>query len=649
MAVTVDVLGDGTGLNGDFVLLHAMDDATGNDVDAAGNCFSALGQTNTAIKVQGTASVPYQAKSVTNQFGFAGNYQTTNAFNGSNKHLYAWVRSLDPFQIEGYNTDEGMIIRASDASNGATPYKQWEVGGQDTRRATVEGFIRLCVDMERTADESAGTLVHTNFDGIYVGGTMVSGSGQNTFFVDAFHAGSFFRVYAGTAVAKGTSAEIAAVTDVIEAGIFKDIGGVYFILSGLKFGDNGTGSSYFKDTGGVWLFEDQNVAPDHYAIIVEGNATGTNSFELGNTTGTGKNTLGTGGKTMVAGQEAFHIDMTNANVDTAIMAGCNLLNAGTVDGTIDITNGNAKFVSNLASECGVITLDNSPLVVNNTIVDSVVASTDAAIDLGTTKPTTDTFANNNQSGCNAHGLRVSGVSTTGDTWNMDNIVLADNTTADFLVDYPAQTSGKVTINLLNGSAANSTTQVAVTGGIALADVVLVSNPVTLQFTVKDSDTSAVIAGAAATIPVLSGGPFPYQASVTITQTGGTATVTHTAHGFSIGHKTLIDGANEAGYNGIKTILSVPTANSYTYAVAAATASPATGTITSTAILIDGVTNASGIISDTRTYPSNQPFGGTNCIIQKGTGAPPNIYKARPVSGTVDKDTGLTLNVLLTKD
>lgn len=68
----------------------------------------------------------------------------------------------------------------------------------------------------------------------------------------------------------------------------------------------------------------------------------------------------------------------------------------------------------------------------------------------------------------------------------------------------------------------------------------------------------------------------------ITQTGGTATVTtSTAHGFEVDEWIYIEGANEAGYNGIVQVASVPTTTTYTYSVDSGTASPATGTITAT--------------------------------------------------------------------
>lgn len=77
-------------------------------------------------------------------------------------------------------------------------------------------------------------------------------------------------------------------------------------------------------------------------------------------------------------------------------------------------------------------------------------------------------------------------------------------------------------------------------------------------------------------------PYPYQASVTITRSGSTATVAHTAHGLANEQYVLIAGANETEYNGTHQIFNVST-NSYDYNVSGTPATPATGTITSTGI------------------------------------------------------------------
>jgi uncharacterized phiE125 gp8 family phage protein len=68
----------------------------------------------------------------------------------------------------------------------------------------------------------------------------------------------------------------------------------------------------------------------------------------------------------------------------------------------------------------------------------------------------------------------------------------------------------------------------------------------------------------------------------LTQTGGTATATVTNHGYITGEYVIIKGATPDGYNGDHQI-TVVDANTFTYSVSAALASPATGTIKSSLI------------------------------------------------------------------
>lgn len=71
-----------------------------------------------------------------------------------------------------------------------------------------------------------------------------------------------------------------------------------------------------------------------------------------------------------------------------------------------------------------------------------------------------------------------------------------------------------------------------------------------------------------------------QAVTSITRSGLTATVTRTAHGFSVGDEAYIDGAVQVPYNGLQTVETVPSANTFTYTLDdGAPVSPATGTIT----------------------------------------------------------------------
>lgn len=120
----------------------------------------------------------------------------------------------------------------------------------------------------------------------------------------------------------------------------------------------------------------------------------------------------------------------------------------------------------------------------------------------------------------------------------------------------------------------------------------------------------------------------------ITQTGGTATVTTgSSHGYSTNDWVYIEGANEAGYNGIVKI-TVTGTTTFTYTVDAGTASPATGTITSTnqnktfvtqTIQMNGTTTvalSTNLARATRLYIPSQnkatDFTGTGYVFETDT-------------------------------
>lgn len=200
-----------------------------------------------------------------------------------------------------------------------------------------------------------------------------------------------------------------------------------------------------------------------------------------------------------------------------------------------------------------------------------------------------------------------------------------------------RTSGTVTINVVGGTGNFSYKS-------AGAIVVIVINPVTLEVTVIDSITKTAIQGASVFVKAADGtGPLPFEETVTISRVGDVATVSHTAHGLSTGHKVEIEGAVQNEYNRIKTI-TVTGVNAYTYPVYGSPATPATGTIKSTGVLISGDSDASGQISDSRTFGSNQSYTGS---VKKGSSAP--VYVGASLTGTVDKDNGKEVTVPMISD
>jgi len=191
-------------------------------------------------------------------------------------------------------------------------------------------------------------------------------------------------------------------------------------------------------------------------------------------------------------------------------------------------------------------------------------------------------------------------------------------------------SGTMTINITGGG---STPSIRTSGA-----TVTVVNARTVRVTAKDAATGSNVEGARVGLWATTG------ASVTISRSGSTATVAHTGHGYATGQKVAIFGAEQGEYNGIKTITYID-ADSYSYTVSGTPTTPATGTITSHRVILDGDTSSSGIVEDAAfPYVSDLAVTGR---VRRGTSVP--RYKSTPVSGTITSAAGFEATAYMVSD
>ena len=131
--------------------------------------------------------------------------------------------------------------------------------------------------------------------------------------------------------------------------------------------------------------------------------------------------------------------------------------------------------------------------------------------------------------------------------------------------------------------------------------------------------------------------------VSITRSGTTATVAHRNHGLANGASVSIRGVTQDEYNGIYTISNVST-NAYDYTVSGTPATPATGSPTSTAVILSDVTDAFGILQTASfNFTIDQPITGKVRRATTGT-----LYKTGAITGTITTN-GLDTTVLLIVD
>lgn len=197
--------------------------------------------------------------------------------------------------------------------------------------------------------------------------------------------------------------------------------------------------------------------------------------------------------------------------------------------------------------------------------------------------------------------------------------------------------GAVTINVINGADVPTIRN-------AGASTTTVNAAVSVKLTVLDSADNSALQDARVRIEADTGGDLPSDASVTITRSGSTATVSHTSHGLATSDVVYIRGADQDEYN-IAATITVSDANTYTYTVSGTPTTPATGTITSTAQILAALTNASGVAENASfNFTSNQPIRGT---VRKAT-TPGARFKASSVGGTITSS-GFDGTILLISD
>lgn len=168
-------------------------------------------------------------------------------------------------------------------------------------------------------------------------------------------------------------------------------------------------------------------------------------------------------------------------------------------------------------------------------------------------------------------------------------------------------------------------------------------PVSITVIAKDATTLAVIENARVLMLADTGGDLPSEATVTIVNSGTTATVTHAAHGLLSGDKVQILGGSLLANQGVFTIVYIDT-GSYSYTMSSSPGSSPTGTIKATAVIISALTNASGIATISQGFSSDQPIKGRIRQATSGT-----LYSQTQLVGTISKTLGLLYTILMIPD
>jgi len=533
--------------------------------------------------------------------------------------------------LESFANGGVRIIVGADVSN----FDSWDCGGDDYPPNPYGGWSNFAINpTARTYDDRGGSGPGTTYRwaGMGVYAATAGPSKGSPFKVDGlrYGRGSIIAEYGSSGDGYANFSDMAAKNDANDAGsgynrwgLFQAVSGGYLWKGRMQIGTS-SNACEFDDSDAFILIDDTNnctanfntIEINHASTIVNWTnvivkALGTTSpgrlvmnhnadvnwsacqfFDMGDFGfyGTGSEALdcvwsGCGQITIPAGK-----------LNGSTISGCTVDGSSTDEGAViwDVATDPDGYLDDLTITKG--------------------STTHHAIEFGDTIPSSLTLRNCTFSGYNASDSQY------------------DSTF------YFADTTGTITLNLV-GCSGNVTVK---TAGCT---VNVVEDPVTVKVTVKNSG-GTVIENARVFVKAADGsGPFPnaYDATVTIVNSGTTATVTHNSHGMATNDHVVISGASHEENNGVFQI-AVSDGNTYTYTMSSAPGSSPTGTIKCTFVALYGLSNASGIVSTSRVYSSNQNVVGW---ARKGSSSP--FYKTGSVSDEVDSSDGLNYTTVLISD
>jgi len=503
----------------------------------------------------------------------------------------------------------------------------YEVGGSDNVGIPLNTFFNgYKLDVSNSAVFTAhafagseGALDKVNITGVGFGTNHLSkaaGSIDNCF-LDRLsfmvNGSPALTINVGTSGTPETLADVAA--DDITNGwglVSNPQGNQFNIFCPTEWGDSGTASSYFDESGSQITLIGTGIGVDNFDMLFTCNSTGTNLFKLDNCV-------------VVNLGAVSNWDFSDVNSNTLSITNTQFVNNGTF--TFPVTGGTLRECTDCTFvNCGQInpstmsflrntftgTTDaNGALLANQSLDAMTFVSDSTGHAIYITTPGTYTYTNNTFSGY--------GADTSTDA------VIYNNS------------GGSVTINVNSGD-----TPTFRNGASASTNIV--SGAVTIQVNAALKDGTAVNSARVFLKASNGTGPFPFEETVTITRSGTLATVSHTGHGMATNDKiTLVGITDKLGDNGTVFQITVTDVNTYTYITTDAGSTSYTGTIKATFVALNGLTSG-GALSTSRVYGSNQPVVGWT---RKSSGAP--YLQEGVLVGEINSSTGFNGTAVMLAD
>jgi hypothetical protein len=531
---------------------------------------------------------------------------------------FVWQVFTSNAGLDTYANGGLRVVVGSDRDN----FKSWDVGGSDFGRYPYGGWVNHAVNPTETADDTVGSPTSTER---YIGAAYKSlaaiGKG-NPHGVDAIRYGRGSSIFEyGETDDYCTFAGYAAQNDNNSYmwGLIQAIAGGFLYKGKMTLG-TASNAVDFRDSDALVLIDNTPKVTANFNTIEVNNSSSRVDmdnviFKSLGTQSPGRWVTNDNCDQNITNCQFFDMGTFNFGGSTAEFLNCLWKNCGIINPAAGNMSGSSILTPN-------ITQDTSPITwlanvdpdgkLDNLTIESHATVAHHAIEFGISSPTTMTI----------NGLVATGFN-------------ASNGQNDS-VFHVKRTFGTVTINCVGCTGTMSYKS-------AGATVVIAADPVTVQVTAKTA-TGTPVENARVMLKTKDAtGPWPYQESISIVKAVVDAVVTHTGHPFKVNDWVLIEGANEEEYNGLHQIDAVNT-DVYSYYVGSGASTPVTGTIVSSFVALYGLTNSSGIVSDTRVYSSDQPLTGW---ARKSTTSP--YYKTAPVVETVDNADGLAATAILITD
>ena len=389
-------------------------------------------QSEGTLFVFGTASNGFSDEGVGLNGGVSAAFTSQSL---SNTIVFQWMMNLTPPDTVA---NGGMRIRAEQAAN----FGEWFVAGA----AEYDGAFKLfAVDTSRAFDRTsatAPTITAIDRMGIIVDLT-VSGIDGSCALVDVSRRGTGITITGGTLADPVSFIDINTADDTTanKFGMlhFNASTGSFVICGRLTIGNTvGTLLTVFRNGVDAITVADMPVKAGQMLFNIEGNATNATDFVVGTESGTGVESTGFGGPSII-GQttdpaRTLTINSIDADVLNAHWFGANLI----IGAKINLTGAFNKWVSCLVQSYDSIILRTNATFRASTVVASVAtpstatSADGAAVDLGTTDPTVDKFKDNVISNC-PRAITFN-PAVTGDL-TLDNITFSNNAVADAAIQF----------------------------------------------------------------------------------------------------------------------------------------------------------------------------------------------------------------------